>query len=98
MIAVYYSPENLTKERYETITQKMMAAMEGGKLSAQPPLHHSCFGEDGHLMVFEIYESQQAFDALWPDLSAQIKEAGVTFSREPDVLPVVGLFQQAHGD
>ena len=96
MIAVYYSPDGMTKQQYETVTREMSALGEAGKLAGKPPVHHSCFGEDGNLMVFEIWPSQQDFDATWPELSAQIKGAGVNLSRDPDVMPVVGLMQEAH--
>lgn len=96
MIAVYYSPESMTKQQYETVSRNMSAAAEAGKLAGQPPIHHSCFGEEPQLMVFEIWPSQQDFDATWELLSGEIKSAGINLNREPDVLPVVGLMQEAH--
>ena len=49
MIAVYVKPETLTVEQYNKARKGLDASganMEGRK-------HHSCFGEDGQLMVFE---------------------------------------------
>ena len=60
MIAVSIRPDSMTVEQYETIGERLgaSAAPETGRT------HHSCFGQDGHLMVFEIWDTQERYDAF----------------------------------
>ena len=51
MIAVYVKPETLTVEQYDKARKGLAAS--GANLEGRK--HHSCFGEDGQLMVFEIW-------------------------------------------
>jgi hypothetical protein len=86
-IAVYFHPASLSASRYDEAIKDLEAAGAG-----QPAgrLHHSCFGSDGNLMVFEVWESQQAFEdyghVLMPILGKVGIEAGA-----PDVMPVHNL-------
>ena len=88
MIAIYINPESLTKAQYDQISAKLAAA---GPL---PPglKHHSCFGEDGKLMVFDVWQSQGEWDAAWERLSPLFAEVGVS-GANPAVMPVVDLIQ-----
>ena len=89
MIAVYVSPESMTIEQYDKARERLQAsgAPETGRK------HHSCFGEDGHLMVFDIWDRQQDFDAFAGHLLPILKELGITSARPPDVMPVVAFVQ-----
>jgi hypothetical protein len=89
VIAVYVSPEAMSFEQYQRIQSKLEAA--GAPTAGRK--HHSCFGEAGHLAVFDIWESQGDWDAFAAVLGPIIQEEGVTASRPPDVMPVVGLLQ-----
>jgi hypothetical protein len=55
MIAVYVKPESLTVEQYN----KARKGLEATGANMKGRKHHSCFGEDGQLMVFEIWDSQE---------------------------------------
>ncbi len=78
MIAVYVMPESLTKEQYNKAREALAATdanFDGRK-------HHSCIGEEGKLAVYEIWESQEAYDAfgkfLMPVLQETRHQAKVT--------------------
>jgi hypothetical protein len=87
VIGVYYSPESLTKAKYEEVGRKLQ---EGGPPSPDLKLH-TCFGEEGSLSVFEIWETREAYDAAAATLLPILDEAGVKLSRPADVVPVVSL-------
>jgi hypothetical protein len=88
MIAVYISPESLTVEQYTTIGERLdvSGAPETGRT------HHSCFGEDGHLMVFDIWDTQEHYDAFAGHLRPILADLGIS-GAEPDVLPVINVIQ-----
>lgn len=89
MIAVYVSPDAMTIEHYKAAHDRLEAVAP----SPQGRMHHSCFGEDGHLMVYDVWESQADFDAFAEHLLPILAELGITSSRPPDVMPVVALEQ-----
>lgn len=87
MIGVYYSPESLTQEQYAEVGRKLEAAnapMDGLKV-------HTCFGNDGELAVFEVWETQAAYDAQTPILIPILDEVGIKLTRPADVVPIVSL-------
>jgi hypothetical protein len=87
MIGVYYSPESLTQAQYEEVGRKLEAAnapMAGLKV-------HTCFGNDGQLAVFEVWETQEAYDAQTPILLPILEDVGIKFARPADIVPIVSL-------
>jgi hypothetical protein len=88
MIAVYIRPESLTKAQYDEISAKLMA---GGP---PPPglRHHSCFGEDGQLGIYNVWQSQGDWDAAWERLGPLFAEAGVS-GVNPAIMPVIDVVQ-----
>ncbi|HXN61407.1 MAG TPA: hypothetical protein VN886_13235 [Acidimicrobiales bacterium] len=88
MIAVYVKPESLTVEQYNKARKGLDASganMKGRK-------HHSCFGEDGQLMVFEIWDSQENYDAFGKFLMPVLSEVGIVPSTQ-DIMHVANLEQ-----
>ena len=89
MIAVYVSPVALDQATYEKVGQRLD--------EAEAPMagrtHHSCFGEPGNLMVYEVWESQEAYDAFAAVLLPILADEGVTSNRPPDIMPVVNIQQ-----
>jgi hypothetical protein len=88
VIAVYVKPETLSVEQYNQARKGLEASganMEGRK-------HHSCFGEDGQLMVFEVWDSQQSYDAFGKFLMPVLQEVGIVPSSQ-DIMEVVNLEQ-----
>lgn len=88
MIAVYVKPEKLTIEQYNKARKGLEASganMDGRK-------HHSCFGDDGQLMVFEIWDSQENYDAFGKFLMPVLQDVGIVPSTQ-DIMQVANLEQ-----
>jgi hypothetical protein len=87
MIAVYYSPESMTYEQYQAVGGRL----EGSGAKVEGRKHHSCFGEDGHLMVYEVWDSTEDLEAYEAHLNPILNDVGIKLSRAPDKLPVVNM-------
>jgi hypothetical protein len=79
----------MTIEQYNEARQRL----EASGAPAQSRRHHSCFGEDGRLMVFDIWDSQEDYDALARHLFPVLQELGITSARLPDIMPVDNFTQ-----
>jgi hypothetical protein len=88
MIAVYVMPESLTAEQYN----KAREALDATDASFEEREHHSCFGEEGKLAVFEIWDSQEAYDAFTKFLIPVLQEIGIK-PKSQDIMQVVNLDQ-----
>lgn len=55
---------------------------------------HSCFGEDGKLQVFDVRETQEAFDEFPTYLGPVMEELGIELEQPPAIMPIVDLVQQ----
>ncbi len=88
MIAVYVKPETLTIDNYN----KARKDLEASGANVEGRKHHSCFGEDGQLMVFEIWDSQESYDAFGKFLGPVLQEIGIVPS-SMDIMEVVNLEQ-----
>jgi hypothetical protein len=84
-IAVYMHPEGLTGAMYDEVHRLLVEAGQG---SPKGQVHRSCFGDDGDLMVFSIWESREAFDTFGPILGPILTKVGVTMSAAPDIMPI----------
>ena len=76
-IAVYFNPEAMTVEQYDAAMAGLDAA---GADDPAGRIHHSCFGAPDHLMIYDIWESPDAFAAfgetLGPILAEVVLDAG----------------------
>jgi hypothetical protein len=88
VIAVYVNPESLTAAQYQQVAKRLEES--GAPTTGRK--HHSCFGEDGHLMIFDIWESQEEFNRFVDHLGPILGEVGVT-GGPPAVMPVVAFVQ-----
>jgi hypothetical protein len=89
VIAIYIATKNMTIEQHTQGRQMLRdaGAPEGGmKL-------HSCFGEDGKLEVFDVWESQEAFDEFLKYLGPIMTELGIELAEPPVTTPLVDLVQ-----
>jgi hypothetical protein len=89
MIAVYITTENLTEALH---TEGRKRLQEAGAPESAMKLH-SVFGEEGKLQVFDIWESQEAFDEFLGHLRPVLEELGINLSAPPVIMPVVDLVQ-----
>ena len=85
-IAVYFHPQGMTLDAYYDIHRRLEAA-GAGLTDQQGRLHHSCIGEDGDLMVYDVWESQEAFEAFGEKLMPILGELGVEVG-QPDIMQV----------
>jgi len=56
--------------------------------------HRSCLGEDGQLQLFDVWESQEAFDEFLTYLGPVMEELGIELAQPPIIMPIVDLVQQ----
>ena len=92
-IAAYFHPKGMTLEQFEEIHSRLDAT---GEDHASGRLHHSCLGEDGDLMVYDIWESPESFAAFGQLLQPILADVGVD-TGEPAVMPVHKLIQAHSG-
>lgn len=92
-VVVRYQPTSLTREQYDRVNQ--ILAAHGDDLSQAPLGIHVLFGEDPHLRVSEVWESESEW-RHWYDgaLGAALAEAGVE-GVEPEIMDVQELWGSA---
>jgi len=88
-ISVYINPVSATAAQYDEIIRRLDAA-GAGKPAGR--LYHACFGSGDKLQVFDIWESQQAFDKFGETMMPIVQEAGIDLG-QPMVEPVHNLIQ-----
>lgn len=92
-IAAYFQPKAMTYDQYLEIHRRLEAAGVGlGNQDGR--LHHSCFGDDGSLAVYDIWESPEQFEAFGAKLQPILAEMGVEMSGPPAVMPVQFMDQR----
>ena len=93
-VAAYFHPRNMTLAQFRDIHERLV------KVGAEPNahrLHHSCFGEDGDLMVYDIWDSPESFQAFGEALMPILAEVGVD-PGEPAIMPVHKVDQVARDE
>ena len=90
MIGIYIVTKNMTIDQH---TKGRARLQEAGAPEGAMKVH-SCFGEDGHLQVFDIWESQEAFDEFLEYLGPVMEELGIELAQPPTIMPIVDLVQQ----
>jgi hypothetical protein len=64
-IGFYFSPSGFTQEKYDEAISKLEAAGAG---APEGRTYHVALETDGQIQVFDIWESQAAFEAFGPTL------------------------------
>jgi hypothetical protein len=90
VIAVYIVTKNMTLDQHTKGRERLHEA--GAPESAMKL--HSCFGEDGELQVFDLWESQEAFDEFLTYLGPVMGELGIELAQPPVIMPIVDFVQQ----
>ena len=83
-LGFYFSPDTLTAAQYD------QAIAELKKAGAQHPPgreYHACFGSPDKLMVFDVWSSQEAFEAFGQTLIPILQAVGVN-PGQPSVMPI----------
>jgi len=87
-IVVRYAPASLTKQRYDEAIQAINAELGEG-----PPdgsVLHVCFGDDGNLLVSEIWDSREKWEAFGAKLMPILGRLGID-PGQPQVFEVHNL-------
>jgi hypothetical protein len=87
-IVVRFNPKNVTTEQYDETLKRVKQA------GAWPPdgmEYHVLFGSEGNLRVSEIWASRAQFDAFGERLMPILKDVGIEFAGEPEVLEVQNI-------
>ena len=90
MIGIYIVTQNVTRELHRKRRDRLR---EIGASESAMKLH-SCFGEEGKLQVFDVWESQEAFDEFLQHLGPVMEELGIELAQPPTIMPIVDLVQQ----
>jgi hypothetical protein len=90
VIGIYIVTKNMTLEQHN---KGLARLLEVGAPRSDMKLH-SCFGEEGQLQVFDIWESQEAFDEFLTYLQPVLEEIGIELAQPPTIMPIVHLEQQ----
>ena len=90
-ITVYFHAKGMTLDQFKESHRRLDAV---GTAAAAPPgrLHHSCFGDDGDLMVYQIWESPESFQAFGATLMPILAEMGID-PGEPSIMALHRLEQ-----
>jgi len=74
----------MTVAQYNEIVQRLKTAGAGHPKGRR---YHACFGEPDKLQVFDVWDSQAAFDAFGQTLMPILTEMGAN-TAQPVVMPV----------
>jgi hypothetical protein len=73
-ICLYFAPENMSKDKYDEVTKNLEDAGQG---SPDGRMYHAAFEGRGGVHVFDVWESQEKFDAFGETLMPILADAGV---------------------
>jgi hypothetical protein len=88
-IAVYINPESMSAAQYDEVMRKLEVAGAGDPAGR---LHHSSFGPADHLMVYDVWESEESFGSFGETLMPILAEIGIDVG-QPEVMPVHNLIR-----
>jgi hypothetical protein len=88
-IVVRFTPTALTAEKYDESVRKLE---EAGEIPADGLDYHVCFAGDGGLLVSEIWDSKEQFEAFGEKLMPVLNEVGVE-PGEPKVFEVHNIIK-----
>ena len=88
-LGFYFSPSSFTPEVYDETIKKLEAAGAGAPAGR---LYHFALEDDGKIQVFDVWESQQAFEAFGPTLLPIMAELGAD-PGQPMVSPVHNIIK-----
>jgi hypothetical protein len=84
-IMVRFRPASLTAQKYEEANRRIEESLDWPPEGLDT---HVCFGSEGNLLVSEIWDSREQYEAFGERLMPVLNEAGIEFSGEPEVFEV----------
>ncbi len=72
-IGIYFNPASMNATQYDEIIRRLDTAGAG---KPDGRLYHACFGTGDKLQVFDIWESQEAFDKFGEMLMPVLRDVG----------------------
>jgi hypothetical protein len=91
-IVVRFSPKSLTAEKYDESTKRLEEA--GVEFPPDGLDYHICFGSEGNLLVSEIWDTREQFEAFGEQLMPVLADTGIEFSAEPQIFEVHNLIKR----
>lgn len=88
-LGIYFAPESMTSADYDEVIRRLEEAGQGAPAGRR---YHVAFSGRGGLEVFDVWESQEAFDAFGQVLMPILAEVGVDPGR-PQVAEVHNIVQ-----
>jgi len=88
-VGLYFRPTGFTPERYDEAIRRLDAAGAG---APKGRTYHVALETDGQIQVFDIWESQEEFEAFGATLVPILTELGVD-PGEPGVSPIHNVIQ-----
>jgi hypothetical protein len=88
-LGMYFAPSTFTPERYDDTVKRLEEAGAGA-----PPgrLHHVAVETDGLIQVFDVWDSEESFQAFGATLIPIMAELGVD-PGQPRVSPVHNMIR-----
>jgi hypothetical protein len=83
-LGLYFAPSSFTKERYDETIKRLEAAGAGAPAGRS---YHFAFEADGLIQVFDVWDSQESFEAFGATLVPIMTELGAD-PGEPQVSPI----------
>jgi hypothetical protein len=72
-LGLYFTPSTFTKERYDDTIKRLEAAGAGAPAGR---LYHCAMEADGLIQVFDVWDSQESFEAFGATLVPIMTELG----------------------
>jgi hypothetical protein len=88
-LGLYFTPSAFTKDKYDEALRKLE---EAGAGAPEGRSFHFALETNGEIQVFDIWESQEAFEAFGQTLVPILSELGVD-PGEPMVSPVHNIIE-----
>jgi hypothetical protein len=86
---LYFSPSSFTPARYDDAIKKLEAAGAGAPAGR---LYHVALEANGLIQVFDVWESQESFEAFGKTLVPIMAELGAD-PGQPQIMPVHNIIE-----
>ena len=84
-VVVGYRPKGLTREMYDEVSRQMESS---GHWPPDGLDSHILFGEEGSLLVSEVWDSKEQYEAFAEKIRPAFEKAGLEMEGPPEVLQV----------